>query len=279
MAIRGYLPEDVFRRQLLLGFYYPEFQPSLFDKRVLIVGLGGNGTHLALAMVRMGFRSLSVLDHDVVEASNVPRQILYSLDDVGKRKAAAGLECLTRNNLRSQISAHDVDILVERQQFGEFVSGSDVVFAVVDRPGTTFFVASTCLRFSKPMVTGGTAVVYGFLTQAQFQRPQGAPCYGCTLSSRKPPPSWLEFYRWHDEGSYPSYDREASAFDDSIAPPAESPSTFITASTGSNLMIALMFGYLMRREIPDQVRMNLMPPFHFAWDKLNANPECALCAK
>ncbi len=62
---------DYFLTQRLIGDFEPKFTPEIFDKTILIVGLGGNGTHLALAAVRMGFKKIVGIDKDVVSESNL----------------------------------------------------------------------------------------------------------------------------------------------------------------------------------------------------------------
>ncbi len=131
---------DYFHTQDLIRDFEPRLDERVFDRSLLIVGLGGNGTHLALAAVRMGFRRVIGIDCDVVSPSNLSRQVLYTTADLGKQKAFAAQESLQRHNLRSQVETHDFNVLNDRQRFGSLVRETDLVFAVLDQVGTGFFV-------------------------------------------------------------------------------------------------------------------------------------------
>src|SRR4051812_30995734 len=74
---------DFFTTQELIQAFEPAFTPALFERSLLVVGLGGNGTHLALAAVRMGFARVVGIDCDLVSDSNLSRQVLYTRQDVG----------------------------------------------------------------------------------------------------------------------------------------------------------------------------------------------------
>src|SRR3954454_17902055 len=102
---------DFFRTQELIQAFEPAFTPALCKRSLLVVGLGGNGTHLALAACRMGFARVVGVDRDLVSESNLSRQVLYSRRHVGRRKAEVAAEALARHNLRSGIETHDFDIL------------------------------------------------------------------------------------------------------------------------------------------------------------------------
>ena len=125
---------DFFSTQELIQEFEPAFTPALFERSLLVVGLGGNGTHLALAAVRMGFARVVGVDCDLVSESNLSRQVLYTRQDVGRRKAEAAREALARHNLRSVIETHDLDILAQRRRhFGDLVAAADLVFVVLDQ--------------------------------------------------------------------------------------------------------------------------------------------------
>ena len=150
---------DYFRTQDLIASFEPSLSPEVFDRRLLIVGLGGNGSHVALAAARMGFSTIVGVDCDLVSEGNLSRQVLYTREDVGRPKAEVAAEALGRHNLRSRIETHHLDILAERRKFLGLVAGADLVFLALDQPSTTFFAADACFRARKPAVTGGTCVL------------------------------------------------------------------------------------------------------------------------
>ena len=93
--------QDYFLTQKLIGDFESKFTAEIFDKTILIVGLGGNGTHLALAAARMGFKKIVGVDKDQVSASNLSRQVLYTKHDIGTSKAEAASRSL---NAKSSIA-------------------------------------------------------------------------------------------------------------------------------------------------------------------------------
>jgi len=171
-----------FQTQELIQAFEPAFTPDLFQRSALIVGLGGNGTHVALAAARMGFARIIGIDCDVVSDSNLSRQVLYTRQDVGRRKADAALDALQRHNLRSVIETHHLDILSERRKFGELVTAADVVFVVLDQPGTTFFAVDalpTGILINTPATSGNDP-------SPRSAKPLRAPHEDCSCSCRLP---------------------------------------------------------------------------------------------
>src|SRR5689334_14884585 len=122
---------DIFETQNLIGHFDPSLSAELTRRTLLIVGLGGNGSHLALAAARMGFDEIIGVDRDFVSPSNLTRQVLYTSADVGQRKADSALRALTSHNLRSKLQIFDFDILKERSRFGRLVQKADLIFIVV----------------------------------------------------------------------------------------------------------------------------------------------------
>src|SRR5262249_42320528 len=172
------------------------FSPGLFARTLLIMGLGGNGTHLALAAVRAGFAKVVGVDCDVVSESNLSRQVLYTRTDVGRRKADVAAEALLRHNLRSTIETHHLDILRHRRRFGELVAGADLVFVVLDQPSTTFFALDACFEHRKLTVTGGTCVMSGLATRVGWMGPGQKPCLNCLFSAHAFIVPWTDHFRY-----------------------------------------------------------------------------------
>jgi molybdopterin/thiamine biosynthesis adenylyltransferase len=167
---------DYFQTQELIAELTPVFTPRLFDRSVLVVGLGGNGCHVALAAVRMGFAHVVGIDRDVVAASNFSRQVLYTREDIGRPKAEAAAAALARHNLRSAVEIHHLDILAERRRFGALVSQADLVFLALDQPATTFYASDACYRLGRPAVSGGTCVLSGLACRVAWMAPGERPC-------------------------------------------------------------------------------------------------------
>jgi adenylyltransferase/sulfurtransferase len=104
---------DYFQTQDLIAAFEPSLSADVFDHSLLVAGLGGNGSHIALAAARMGFAMIVGVDADVVSESNLSRQVLYTRGDVGRLNAEVAADTLARNNLKSRIETHHLDIHCE----------------------------------------------------------------------------------------------------------------------------------------------------------------------
>jgi molybdopterin/thiamine biosynthesis adenylyltransferase len=186
---------NYFHTQDLIASFELSLSPDIFDRRLLVVGLGGNGSHVALAAVRMGFSTIVGVDRDLVSESNLSRQVLYTRGDVGRPKAEVAAPALGRHNLRSQIETHHLDILAERSKFLGLVSGADLVFLALDQPSTTFFAADACFRARKPAVTGGTCVLSGLATRVWWMGPGQSPCLNCLVPAHPSMAEWVCYWR------------------------------------------------------------------------------------
>jgi len=171
--------EKFFQRQIQIN----NFAQEKLNINTLIVGLGGTGTHIALACVRLGIEELNILDHDLIEASNVNRQILYKKGDIGLSKAQVSKKNLMDNNISSNIHSHEMDVFSNWQSFLNLLKDSDFVFCCLDLPMIKrLAIASACLFYKKPMIYSGIDVVNANSGMLLFQPPEGNPCYECLES-------------------------------------------------------------------------------------------------
>jgi molybdopterin/thiamine biosynthesis adenylyltransferase len=147
--------------------------------KVLLVGAGGIGTHVALGLIRKGLRQLVLSDDDVVESKNLPRQILFGIDDVGKLKAVSLARRLTREALfPAEIVALPYrfqELVVDRYDFGCV----DVIVCGVDNNPTRRAVSIYGLQQRVPVIHAAVArdgnALYVMVQEA------GRACWGCAL--------------------------------------------------------------------------------------------------
>jgi molybdopterin/thiamine biosynthesis adenylyltransferase len=233
---------DYFLTQRLIGDFEEKFTPEIFDKTILIVGLGGNGTHLALAAVRMGFKKIIGVDKDVVSDSNLSRQVLYTKQDIGHSKAEVAARSLLAHNLHSEIETHHFDILLDRQRFGNLVQAADFVFVVLDQPGVTFFAIDTCYHCQKPTASGGTCTMSGLVTRFGWMQPGKSPCLNCSTPNHSSMKYWFDFYKY-DAGEQKNKTEAVDKIDERISLSGGHPSMYLTACMGSNLMMSIAINY------------------------------------
>ena len=171
-----------YARHLILPEVGPEGQRKLKAARVLAVGAGGLGSPLALYLAAAGVGTIGLVDFDVVDASNLHRQVLFATPDVGRPKLAAAAERLTAMNPNIRIEPFE-----ERLTSANALSimrAFDVVADGTDNFPTRYLVNDACVLTGKPNVY---ASVFRFEGQVSVFWAQKGPCYRC-LFAQPPPP-------------------------------------------------------------------------------------------
>jgi len=169
---------EFFDRQRLIKWWD---QSKLKRAKILVLGVGGIGTHVALGCCRSGIGALHLIDNDHVEPSNLNRQVLYSKTDINSRKVRVAEENLKQqHDLTTSIQAHNLDIFERWQDFISILEGVDVVMNGLDCPETKrLAVASACLKKEIPMIYAGTDTISGSSGMIIFQDSAQGPCYNC----------------------------------------------------------------------------------------------------
>jgi adenylyltransferase/sulfurtransferase len=159
-------------------------QRRLGDARVLVVGAGGLGSPAAMYLTAAGIGRLDLVDFDVVDESNLQRQILYSTADVGRPKLAAAAERLRAMNPHVDIQTYDAPF--DAANARALVRDCDVVVDGTDNFQTRYLVNDACVLERRPNVYGSIARFEG---QASVFGVAGGPCYRCLHPD--PPPAGL----------------------------------------------------------------------------------------
>lgn len=176
---------DRYRRHLILPGVGSEGQQRLKAARVLVVGAGGLGSPVALYLAAAGVGTLGLVDHDVVDLTNLQRQLLHGTRDVGRSKLASAGDRLHDVNPHVQVVSHDCWLTSANAL--EIMRGYDVVVDGTDNFATRYLVNDACVLLGIPNVYGS---VFRFDGQASvFATPDG-PCYRC-LHPEPPPPDMV----------------------------------------------------------------------------------------
>lgn len=171
-----------YARHLILPEVGMEGQQRLKAARVLCVGAGGLGSPLALYLAAAGVGTLGLVDFDVVDASNLQRQILHTTADVGRSKLDSAAEKLMALNPALHVVKHATALTSENAL--EILHDYDMVADGTDNFPTRYLVNDACVLTGKPNVYGS---IFQFEGQASvFATPEG-PCYRC-LYPEPPPP-------------------------------------------------------------------------------------------
>jgi len=159
----------------------PEPRISLADRRVLIVGVGGLGSPAALSLARVGVGTLGLVDGDVVDASNLHRQVIYRAVDIGRRKVAAAAQRL--QDLHPTLRIESFDEWLEPTTAADLFRGFDFVVDGTDRIASKFVVNDAAVLAG---VAYSHAGVVGFQGQTLTVIPRQSACLRCLFPT--PPP-------------------------------------------------------------------------------------------
>lgn len=165
-----------YARHILLDEFGIEGQERLLASRVLIVGAGGLGSPAALYLASAGVGQIVLADDDVVDVSNLQRQILHTTDRVDWPKAESGHKTLMQINPLIQVEA--VVRRLDGQALLDQVARADVVLDCCDNFATRHAVNRACVAHGKPLVSGAAIRFSGQISVFDFRLPD-APCYHC----------------------------------------------------------------------------------------------------
>jgi molybdopterin/thiamine biosynthesis adenylyltransferase/rhodanese-related sulfurtransferase len=159
-----------------------EGQRKLKAARVLCVGTGGLGSPLAFYLAAAGIGTLGLVDFDVVDASNLQRQIIHSTRDIGRKKLDSAAEKLTALNPALNVVKHET--MLSSANAMEILKDYDIVADGTDNFPTRYLVNDACVLLGKPNVYGS---IFRFEGQASVFAAENGPCYRC-LYPEPPPP-------------------------------------------------------------------------------------------
>ncbi len=163
-----------YERQILLPELGILGQLKLQQASVLVIGAGGLGSPVLLYLAAVGIGRIGVIDHDVVQESNLQRQILFNTGDLGKNKANTAIEKLKL--LNPHLELKDYPIKLDQQNARTIISHYDVVLDCSDNFPTRYLVNDTTVELKKPLVFGS---IFRFEGQISVFNYQGGPDYRC----------------------------------------------------------------------------------------------------
>src|SRR5215210_6187106 len=173
-----------YQRHLLLPEVGETGQLKLLDAKVLLLGAGGLGSPAALYLAAAGVGTLGIVDMDVVDESNLQRQILHNLDRVGDRKVDSAKKTLVALNPDVNVVTYDVRLGADN--ILDVMDGYDVIVDGTDNFPTRYLVNDASLKTRTPVVHGS---IFRFEGQVSDYLPYDGPCYRCQVP--EPPPAEL----------------------------------------------------------------------------------------
>lgn len=176
--------EEILRysRHLILPEVGMEGQIKLKNAKVLLVGTGGLGAPMALYLAAAGVGTIGLVDFDVVDRTNLQRQVIHGTGDVGKPKIVSAEESIVDINPNVHIIKHEVALTSENAL--EIIKDYDLVADGTDNFPTRYLVNDACVLLKKPNVYGS---IFRFEGQSSIFATEDGPCYRC-LYPEPPPP-------------------------------------------------------------------------------------------
>ncbi|MBV0924015.1 molybdopterin-synthase adenylyltransferase MoeB [Halomicroarcula limicola] len=171
---------DRYSRHIIMDDVGPEGQAALLDSSVLVVGAGGLGAPVLQYLAAAGIGTLGIVDDDVVERSNLQRQVIHGDDDVGRPKVESAREFISGLNPDVTVEAHELRLAAENA--ADLVAEYDIVVDASDNFATRFLVNDACTLAGVPFSHGAVFRFEGQVTTFTG----GGPCYRC-LFPKAPP--------------------------------------------------------------------------------------------
>lgn len=170
-----------YSRHLIMPEVAMAGQKRLKAAKILLIGAGGLGSPLGLYLAAAGVGRIGIVDYDVVDMSNLQRQVLHATQDVGRLKIESAAERLKGVNPEIEVETYNTRITSANAL--ELIKPYDVVIDGTDNFPTRYLVNDACVLLGKPNIYGS---IFRFEGQASVFYPPAGPCYRCLF--REPPP-------------------------------------------------------------------------------------------
>jgi adenylyltransferase/sulfurtransferase len=184
VADRQFTPEQITRyaRHFTLPEVGEKGQAKLLEGKVLCIGAGGLGSPVAFYLAAAGVGTIGIIDHDVVDMSNLQRQILHTNDRVGMPKVESAQKTL--NALNPDVKILGFNERLSSENVMRVIKDFDVIVNGCDNFPTRYLINDACVMAQKPLVDGS---IFQFEGQATVFYPGRGPCYRCLFPEPPPP--------------------------------------------------------------------------------------------
>ena len=184
VADRQFTQEQITRyaRHFTLPEVGEKGQAKLLDGKVLCIGAGGLGSPVAFYLAAAGVGTIGIIDNDVVDMSNLQRQILHTNDRVGMPKVESAQKTL--NALNPDVKVIPINERLSSENVMRIIKDFDIVINGCDNFPTRYLINDACVMAKKPLVDGS---IFQFEGQATVFYPERGPCYRCLFPEPPPP--------------------------------------------------------------------------------------------
>ncbi len=185
VADRQFTPDELTRysRHFVIPEVGEKGQAKLLDSKVLLLGAGALGSSSSLYLAAAGVGTLGLVDFDVVDLSNLQRQIIHTTDRVGMLKTESAQKSINAINPGIKVNRHDVRLTSDNVM--DIIKDYDVIVNCGDNFPTRYLINDACVLARKPLVDGAIFRFEGNATV--FYPAKGGPCYRCLYPEPAPP--------------------------------------------------------------------------------------------
>jgi len=173
-----------YSRHIILKEVGGKGQKKLLDGKVLIIGAGGLGSPVALYLAAAGVGTIGIADADVVDLSNLQRQVIHHTTDIGKPKVISAKEKMEAINPDVKVNVYQTWINAEN--ILDIIKDYDFIIDGTDNFAAKFLINDACVMAGKPYSHGG---ILHFIGQTMTVKPGTSPCYRCVFPAPPPPDS------------------------------------------------------------------------------------------
>ena len=164
---------EKFSRQIILKNIGALGQKKILSSKILIIGMGGLGCPAADFLTRSGIGNLGIVDHDIVNLSNIHRQSLYNEKDLNQSKVKVAKKKL--NKINSKITINIFNCKLNKTQFKKIIKNYDYVIDGTDNFESKFLINDLCLKYKRHLVTGAISKFDGHIFTFDFTN-KNTPC-------------------------------------------------------------------------------------------------------
>jgi len=165
-----------YSRQIMLPQIGVEGQQALQQSHVLLIGLGGLGSPVAMYLAAAGVGTLTLVDHDKVDLSNLQRQIVHTTADIGRPKVESAHDHLRA--LNPDINIYTISHKLDKTALVEQASQADLVIDATDNFAVRFLINEVCVQTKTPLVSGAAIRLEGQVSVFRNDK-DDSPCYHC----------------------------------------------------------------------------------------------------
>ena len=166
-----------YSKQIILKQVGTLGQKKIASAKVLIVGIGGLGCPVALYLSNLGIRNIGIVDHDIVDFSNLNRQVLFNPKDIGKFKVVQAKKFLQKINKKIKINTYKLKIIKKNIQ--NILGNYDVICDCSDNFNTRYLLNDFCLKKKKILISAAISKFEVHVFNFNFNK--NIPCYRCFM--------------------------------------------------------------------------------------------------